>query len=133
MNYSYQAAASNLMHFPFYSAKYLEDHDQRNAAAKMMKDAVTMFPENYNVIAASADIHRKIKSYHLAQQYYEKAAELDPTSPSAQMNLGAMYHLLMKFDLAEKYYLKTLELSPNDEPTIDNLRKLRNSAKQGNS
>jgi Flp pilus assembly protein TadD len=95
-----------------------------------MRDAVSMFPENFNIVAVSADLHRKIKDYHLAQQYYEKAAELNPTLPSAQMNLGAMYHLLMKFDLAEKYYLKTLELAPNDQSTIDNLGKLRNTGKQ---
>jgi Flp pilus assembly protein TadD len=114
----------------FHTAKHLEDHGEAKAAAKLMKDAVTKFPKNFNIVAISADLHRKIKDYHLAQQYYEKAAELEPKLPSAQMNLGAMYHLLMKFDLAEKYYLKTLELAPNDQSTIDNLVKLRNTVKK---
>ena len=95
-----------------------------------MKEAVTKFPKNVNILAISADAHRKIKDYHLAQQYYEKAAELNPMSLSAQMNLGAMYHLVLKFDLAQKYYLKALELAPDDKSTLDNLRKLRNTMKQ---
>ena len=114
----------------FQTGKHLEDQGDEKSAAKLMKRAVSLFPENFDVMAVSADIHRKVKDYHLAQQYYEKAAELKPTLPSAQMNLGAMYHLLLKFDLAEKYYLKTLELAPNDESTIENLRKLRNTRKQ---
>ena len=95
-----------------------------------MRDAVKKFPNNFNIFAVSADLQRKIEEYHLAQQHYEKAVELNPTSPSAQMNLGAMYHMLMKFDLAEKCYLKALELAPNDQSTIDNLIKLRNTMKQ---
>ena len=112
------------------TAKHLAAHGEDNKAAKLMREAVTRFPKNLNIVAISADLHRKIKDYHLAQQYYEKAAELNPLSLSAQMNLGAMYHLLMKLDLAEKYYLKALELAPNDQSTIDNLWKLRNTMKQ---
>jgi tetratricopeptide (TPR) repeat protein len=113
-----------------FTARHLDNHGQENIAAKLMRDAIKKFPGNYNIFAVSADVHRKIKDYNSAQQYYEKAAELNPTSPSAQMNLGAMYHLLMKFNLAEKCYLKTLELAPGDRSTIDNLKKLRNTMKQ---
>ena len=112
------------------TARHLEDHGQETTAAKLMRDAVKKFPKNFNIFAVSADLQRKINDYHLAQQYYKKAAELNPTSPSAQMNLGAMYHMLMKFDLAEKCYLKALELAPNDQSTIDNLIKLRNTMKK---
>lgn len=96
----------------------------------MIRDAEEMFPENFDVVAISADLHRKIKDYHLALKYYERAAKLNPTLPSALMNLGAMYHLTMQFDQAERYYLKTLELAPNDQSTMDNLKKLRDTVKK---
>lgn len=49
--------------------------------------------------------------------FWINASENSPSSPLAQRNLGAMYHLEKKFDLAEKYYKKAIEL--NDlEPMV---------------
>ena len=102
----------------------MSNHGKDTEAAQAMSKAASIFPENYNVIAVAADTYRKIKDYNQAELYYEQAAGLKPDLASAQMNLGAIYHLV------GKYYLKTLELSPDDKATKGNLRKLRNKVKQ---
>mgnify|MGYP002347915773 CR=1 FL=1 len=49
--------------------------------------------------------------------FWINASENSPSSPLAQRNLGAMYHLDKKLELAEKYYQKAIEL--NDlEPMV---------------
>lgn len=114
----------------FLAAKHLSNHGKDIEASHSISKAVSISPENYDVVATAADLHRRIKDYDQAEKYYEQAAGLRPDLPSAQMNLGAMYHLVGKHELAEKYYLKTLELSPNDKATTDNLRKLRNKVNE---
>ena len=96
----------------------------------MLREAVVVKPPDYDLVATAADTHRQIKDYEQALELYKRAAELKPDLPAAQMNLGAMYHLVGDFEPAKEYYLKTLELAPNDESTLENLRKLQNIGKQ---
>lgn len=53
--------------------------------------------------------------------FWLNASENSPSSPLAQRNLGAMYHLEKKYDLAEKYYKRTIEINDLEPMVHSNL------------
>lgn len=53
--------------------------------------------------------------------FWLNASQNSPSSPLAQRNLGAMYHLDKKLDLAEKYYKKAIELNDLEPMVHSNL------------
>lgn len=55
---------------------------------------------------------RKPPNLAEAQENLSKAAELNPTDPSVQANLGEVLLRQAKFDEAAKYFKKSLELDP---------------------
>ncbi|XP_078177095.1 anaphase promoting complex 6 isoform X1 [Carex rostrata] len=64
---------------------------------------------------------RKLKKYHKAIIYYEKALALSTRSLSAFAGLAYTYHLTDKYDEAITYYHQALWLKPDDQFCTDML------------
>ncbi|XP_008787886.1 anaphase-promoting complex subunit 6 isoform X2 [Phoenix dactylifera] len=62
-----------------------------------------------------AHAQRKLKRYHKAISYYEKALTLSTRNLSAFAGLAYTYHLQDNFDAAITYYHKALWLKPDDQ------------------
>ncbi|KAJ6301629.1 hypothetical protein OIU77_015855 [Salix suchowensis] len=62
-----------------------------------------------------AHAYRKLKIYHEAISYYEKALTLSPRSLSTYAGLAYTYHLQDNFTAAITYYHKALWLKPDDQ------------------
>ncbi|CAN1297548.1 Anaphase-promoting complex subunit 6 [Linum perenne] len=62
-----------------------------------------------------AHAYRKLKKYHDAISYYERALELSTTSLSTYSGLAYTYHLQDNFTAAITYYHKALWLKPEDQ------------------
>ncbi len=53
--------------------------------------------------------------------FWTNASKNSPSSPLAQRNLGAMYHLDKKLDLAEEYYKKAIKLNDSEPMAHGNI------------
>ncbi|KAJ6751984.1 hypothetical protein OIU85_002407 [Salix viminalis] len=62
-----------------------------------------------------AHAYRKLKIYHEAISYYERALTLSPRSLSTYAGLAYTYHLQDNFTAAITYYHKALWLKPDDQ------------------
>lgn len=111
--------------------------------------AIEADPENANLFFLIGKTYDDMDSINKAEEYYKKAAEIQPTFFEAYYNIGAIYvnkaaqfqaqandlplnetkkyeELSAKanenLEIAVPYLEKSLEIRPDDEPTIDALK-----------
>ncbi|XP_070580760.1 protein O-mannosyl-transferase TMTC1-like isoform X2 [Ptychodera flava] len=70
--------------------------------------------------------YREINKHQDAIKCYKAAVEANPEFATAQMNLGAMYHMQDEIDLARQHYEAALKLEPNNAIILENMKKLEN-------
>ncbi|XP_029655221.2 protein O-mannosyl-transferase TMTC2-like [Octopus sinensis] len=81
--------------------------------------------DDFEHVFNTANAMRQSGNYTEAEDFYQRAALLNPQVATAHMNLGAILHLNGKLEEAEKSYKEALRLKPNDAMTKDNLAKLQ--------
>lgn len=95
-----QAAINKLLAFP-------AQREESEAARRMKsrREAELWFEKGLDLEQAGAPLNEVIDAY-------QKAAEIDPTSAGALVNLGTVYFNVRDWRQAEHYYRKAVEVDP---------------------
>ncbi len=60
----------------------------------------------------------EVEDYDTAQDYFEKALEINPDNPYALLNLGVVYDVKGEREKAIRMYEKVIQLDPDDRATL---------------
>lgn len=102
----------------------LENIDGSDIPDSLLKAKTTIFPEKitgftpseeelavfYNMIGENA-MH--LKKLYLAEQYFNKAFELNKENPRTLVNIGRVYNILNKHLKAEETFTKAIKIKPD--------------------
>jgi tetratricopeptide (TPR) repeat protein len=89
------------------SRLYIYDNKHKKAI-KVLDDLIKKYPIDADLYVLRGDIKMQIKQVEEALKDYNKALELDPSSPGAQMSLCAYYSEVYNVEQMEYYALKIL-------------------------
>ncbi len=92
---------NNIVSFPMATAG-----EQLSNLRKSRKEAELWFQKGLDLEHAGAPLSEIIEAY-------TKAAELDPASSAAHVNLGTVYFNLRNLNKSERHYRKAIEIDPN--------------------
>lgn len=71
-------------------------------------------PNNFDAQTEAGDLYVKIKGFERAEEFYNRAAELNPSEYERIVKLGNGFFDIGKFEKAEKWYEKALAKNPAD-------------------
>ncbi|HEX5421448.1 MAG TPA: tetratricopeptide repeat protein, partial [Gammaproteobacteria bacterium] len=89
-------------------------HDDYSAALAQFKRAEQGLPNDANVIAALAAIHRRQGRWLLALTQFGRAATLDPRNPRRFYEIGVTLTELRRYAQAEQQFNRALAIEPQD-------------------
>lgn len=83
-------------------------------ALKEFKEAIKLQPNNTFAYIGIASVLRRQGKMDQAVEYFKKAAEIDPRTPTTPQNIAETYVLLRDYDQAEIYTDRAISLAPDN-------------------
>ncbi|MDQ6787132.1 MAG: tetratricopeptide repeat protein [Acidobacteriota bacterium] len=71
-------------------------------------------PNNFDAQIQAGKLYLQIKGFDKAQEFFDKAEQLNPIEYGDFVELGNDYSDVGKFEKAEKWYMRALEKKPDD-------------------
>jgi len=101
-------------------------------ATKLLTDAIKLEPKNpeAHILMGDALLEQNPTEGGPAIKEYEKALELNPKSPKANLCEGKLYKRARNYNLALDYYKKAITIDPNFAPAYIELAELYHLAAQ---
>lgn len=96
-----------------------------NDARLIFERVLAQDPENFMVVVRLAVIHSLLGQEPEAQEYFTRAARIDPNSTDLQHFVAMHYVRFQKWDQAEPLLEKVLERMPNKLPALESLAVIR--------
>jgi len=92
--------------------------------------AIALHPQDAGVQQAAGTTALRARDYPLAEQRFDKAAQLKPGYAPAYNNLGVVYEYLKRTDAARAAYQRAVELDPALATSYQNLGRMAERAGQ---
>jgi len=83
-------------------------------ALREFKEAIKLQPNNTFAYIGIASVLRRQGEMDQAVEYFKKAAEIDPRTPTTPQNIAETYVLLRDYDQAEVYADRSISLAPDN-------------------
>ena len=96
-------------------------YEELKARAEELAKKATEDSTDYSLQFELAGIYYDMGSLMMAAKHYRKAADLNPASPKALVNLGVVLNEMGRSEEAIEAYGKALEINPKDTKAICNL------------
>lgn len=102
-------------------AQWYEAKDDRRNAIKLMKEALTIAPKDFDTRLAAAAWAFRIKKFDEAQKQADAAVKLKPESINALLMAGNIAIFLKDYPTAEKHLRKAWAKAPSNFKVSNNL------------
>jgi tetratricopeptide (TPR) repeat protein len=104
------------------------DNVDTTAAMPYLREALTIDEKNFDIYIIAGDIYLLVNNGSLAIRNYNRAQDIDPKSPLANMKIGSIYFKGRNLMAAIPYYEQAIALDKNFAPAYRELGQLYSMA-----
>lgn len=99
-----------------FMARAFKDQDQTEKAGSLLSNAAKRFPSSHFIQVAAGDFYQAQKNYPVAARYFEKAVELNPKVPEAQIGLARAFIATGRYKEAYSHFFEACKGDPKNLP-----------------